>query len=166
MKQTNPKIIPINKIDKKDNHALIPGYQNKKKVRKLKEFSRTKGNCIFTGQIPNTLIDFIYRSVIQLDLKENKLIFSRGAVKIKGEPVLTAAGIRELDWDVGVSIRIPNKLNKDKKVTLNIDDEDYEINMQKIVVLSALLRIAYPKKPSKWYTDKAVIVIAKGWKYL
>src|SRR4030042_1684848 len=108
MKNPSQKIILINKIDKKDDHALVPGYQNKKKIRKLKEFSRSKGKCIFTRGISNSLIDFIYRSVLQLKIKEKKLIFSRGAVKINDESVLNAAGIRELDWDAGTSIRIPH----------------------------------------------------------
>jgi hypothetical protein len=162
----NPKIISINKIDIKDNHALVPGYQNKKKVRKLKEFSKSKGKCIFTNGISRSLIDFIYRSVLQLNLKDKKLIFSRGSVKINDKPVLNAAGIRELDWDAGISIRIPQKLNQNKIIKLNVDGTDCELNIQKIIVLSALLRIAFPAKASKWYTDKAVIVLAKGWKYL
>ena len=126
----------------------------------------SKGRCIFTNGISKDLIDFIYRAVLQLKLKDKKLIFSKGAVKINDNSVLNTAGIRELDWDAGISIRIPHKLNRNKKVKLNIDNKDYYLKLQEIIVLSALLRIAYPQKISKWYTDTAVMVIVKGWKYL
>jgi hypothetical protein len=166
MTSLKANIIPINKINKSDDYALVPGYHHKKKVRKLKEFKRSKGKCIFTNGISKSLMDFIYRAVLQLKLKEKRLIFSRGAVKINDESVLYAAGIRELDWDAGISIRIPQKLNQNKRIKLNIDDKEYELNLQEIVVLSALLKIAYPPKSPKWYTDTAIMVIVKGWKYL
>jgi hypothetical protein len=159
-------VVNINRIDKSEQYALIPGYANYKKTRKLKSLLKSKGNCHFSSGISHNLIDFIYRAVVQLKLKDKKLLFSRGAVKIKGRSVLHAAGIRELDWDVGISIRIPNKLNYKSITKINIDNTEFKIRIMEIIVLSALLHIANPEKPSGWCSDTAVSIIAKGWQQL
>ncbi|MFH0975375.1 MAG: hypothetical protein V1874_06295 [Spirochaetota bacterium] len=167
MNKTNSNIIKINWINDKSFHsALVPGYSGKKKTRKLKEFSKSKGNCFFSNGISHGLIDFVYRAVINLKLKDKKLIFSKGAVKINGISALNAVAVRELDWDVGISIRIPHKLNHNKKIVLLIDDKHYTFKVMEIIVLAALLRIVYPKKALKWCSDKAVFILAYGWNYL
>ena len=147
-------IVNIDWIDKSDRCAIVPGYINSKKAGRLKELFKAKGNCYFTSGIAYSLIDFIYRAVIQLKIKDKKLIFSRGAVKINGKSVLHSLGIRELNWDVGVSIRIPQKLNYNKKIRLIVDDKEHELRLMEIIVLSGLLHIAYPRKSSKLRMDQ------------
>jgi hypothetical protein len=159
-------VVSINRIDETDTFALVPGYKNKKKVRKIKELKNSKGNCYFTNGISRNLINFIFRAVTQLKIKDKKLIFSRGAVKINGKSVIHAAGLRVLDWDAGISIRIPHKLNYNKKISLLVDDIEYNIRLMETITLSTLLRIAFPRKTSKWYTDMSVLIITKGWKAL
>jgi hypothetical protein len=164
MSKTDSNIIKINWINDKSFHsALVPGYSGKKKTRKLKELSKSKGNCFFSTGISHDLIDFIYRAVVSLKLKNKKLIFSKGAVKINERSVLNAVAVRELDWDVGLSIRIPHKLNHNKKIVLLIDDKHYSFKIMDVIVLSALLRIAYPNKTVKWCSNKAVFIMAYGW---
>jgi hypothetical protein len=160
------KIVHINRINKASKAAIVPGYNKKKKIKKLKELSKTKGNCQFTSNIAHGLIDFIYRAVIQLKIKDKKLIFSRGAVKINGISTLHATAIHELDWDVGTSIRIPYKLNYNNTIKVNIDDIDYKLRLMEVIVLSALLHLAYPAKNVKWRSDMSVLIIAKGWQQL
>jgi hypothetical protein len=163
MTDNNSKIVHLNRIEKASRCAIVPGYYNKKKTRKLKELSKLKGNCLFSSNIAHGLIDFIYRAVVQLKLKDKKLIFSRGAVKINEMPVLHATAIYELDWDVGTSIRIPYKLNYNNTIKLTIDNSEYKLRLMEIIVLSALLHIAYPAKKTKWCSDMSVLIIAKGW---
>lgn len=166
MSNNNPKIVHLNHIDKSNMAAIVPGYISKKKTRKLKELPKTKGNCLFTSGISHGLIDFIYRAVVQLKLKNKKLIFSRGAVKINNMSVLHATATRELDWDVGMSIRIPYKLHYNNTVKMNIDNTEYKLRVMEIIVLSTLLHIAYPAKKIKWCSDISVLIIARGWKQL
>jgi hypothetical protein len=159
-------VVNINWIDRSEQYALVPGYTNYKKSRKLKSLPKSKGNCYFTSGISFSLIDFIYRAVVQLKLKDKKMLFSRGSVKIKGKPVIYAVGIRELEWDVGMSIRIPNKLKYNSTIKISVEKEEYEIRIMEMIVLSALLHIANMKKPSRWCSETAVSIIAKGWQQL
>ncbi len=159
-------VVKINWIDESEQYALVPGYKNYKKARKLKSLLNSKGNCYFSSGISHGLIDFIYRAVVQLKLKDKKLLFSRGAVKIKGESVFHAVGIRELDWDVGISIRIPHKLNYNSKIKIQINKAGYEMRIMEMIVLAALIHIACPKKTSGWCSETAVSIIAKGWRHL
>jgi hypothetical protein len=163
MNNNNSKIVRLNRINETSRYAIIPGYNNKKRTRKLKELSKSKGNCLFSSNIARGLIDFIYRAVMQLKIKDKKLIFSRGAVKINKMPVLNATAIQELEWDVGTSIRIPYKLNYNNKIKIDIDGMIYELRLMEIIVLSTLLHIAYPLKKTKWCSKLSVLIIAKGW---
>jgi hypothetical protein len=163
MNSKNLKIVRLNRINKASRCAIIPGYNNKKKTKKLKELSKSKGNCLFSSNIAHGLIDFIYRAVVQLRIKDKKLIFSKGAVKINKMSVLHATAIHELDWDVGTSIRIPYKLNYNNTIIINIDGMIYKLRLMEIIVLSALIHITYPLKTAKWCSDMSVLIIAQGW---
>ena len=101
---------------------------------------------------------------MQLNLKDKKLIFSRGAVKINNKSVFHATAIRELDWDTGISIKIPHRLKYNNKIIIIFDNKEYHLRLMEIIVLSALLHIAFPRKASKWCTDSAILIIAGGWK--
>ena len=163
MKKPEDKIVPINRIDKSERCALVPGFNNKKQVRRLKELSRSRGNCYFAAGVPKGLIDFIYRCVTKLDLREKDLIFSRGQLKKNGVPVFNAVAICELDWDCGISVKIPRMLRYNKNITLTIEEEDHDLRLMELIVLRGLLQIAYPGKKSSWYPDMAALVLAKGW---
>ncbi|MBN2403204.1 MAG: hypothetical protein JXN64_12490 [Spirochaetes bacterium] len=162
----NNKIVSLNEIEKTSRAAIIPAYSNKKKTGKLKELSKSKGNCLFTRGISHSLMNFIYRAVVQLKLKDKKLIFSKGAVKINNISVINATASRELDWDVGISIRIPYNLKYNDTIKLNINNSEYKFKIMELIVLSALLHIAYPSKKSIWCSRMSALIIAQGWKQL
>ncbi len=157
------KVVPINWIDESNQYALIPGHNKNKKIRRIKALKNVKGNCYFAHGVSKNLIDFIYRAVIKLELKDKKLLFSRGAVKQKKRSVVNAVGISELDWDVGTSIRIPQKLNYNYRVALLIDKDEHKLRLMEIIVLSCLLHIACPGKSSNWCSDMSASIIANGW---
>ena len=162
MQKKKDNIIPINWIDDAERYIPVPGYIPKNRPR-LKSFIKVKGNCYFAHGVAHKIIDFIYRSVIKLDLKEKKMVFSRGAVKWKNKNIFNSVGIRELDWDVGISIIIPRGLNYNKMVKLSVDNEVKEFRFMELIVLSGLLRLAFPKKASQWYSLMATTIMAKGW---
>lgn len=163
MNKIQSNIVNINHIDTSNRCAIVPGYNNRKKNKKLKQLPKSKGNCFFSSGVSHNLINFIYRAVVHLGLKNKKFIFSRGAVKKNNISVVNAVGVRELDWDVGISIRIPHKLSYNNTTRLVIGKEEHELKIMDLIVLSALLRFSHPNKKIKWYTDMAAIIIAKGW---
>ncbi len=163
MKRTRQKIVPINWIEKSEQYALIPGHVKSKKIRRIKALKNSKGSCFFTHGISKSLMDFTYRAVIKLELKDRKFLFSKGAVKQYGKLVFNAVGISNLDWDVGISIRIPHKLNYNFTTSLIIQNEEHKIRLMELIVLSALLHIAFPRKNSSWCSDMSASIIAKGW---
>lgn len=165
-KQAEKKIIPLDWIDDSSQYALIPGHENLKKIRRIKSMSRAKGNCYFTRGISKGLIDFIYRAVTKLGLKETKFLFSRGSVKKNGRPVNNAVGIYRLEWDVGISIRIPQRLNYNHTIRLRVAKKNYDLRLMEIIVLTAILHFAYPSKSGDWCSDMAASVIALGWNRL
>ena len=81
MKKMTAKTVPINWIDDTERYILVPRMERKRVVKKVKRLIKVKGACYFTLGVPLGLIDFIYRAVLQLRLKDRKFIFSRGAVK-------------------------------------------------------------------------------------
>ncbi|MCU0847438.1 MAG: hypothetical protein MUD12_06080 [Spirochaetes bacterium] len=153
----------ISWIDEAEIYALIPGYENKKPARKIKCLNRAKTNCFFSRGIKKELIDFIYRGVVKLGLKDRKLIFTRGSVKVRGREVNHAIGLLELDWDVGTSVKIPRLLNYEKKIKLLINGETRGLRLMEIIVLSCLLKMALPGKNGGWYTAMSATIIALGW---
>ena len=165
MKKIKSNIVNINHINESNSCAIVPGYNNRKKNKKLKQLPKSKGNCFFSSGVSYNLINFIYRAVVHLGLKNKKFIFSRGAVKKNNISVVHAVGVRELDWDVGISIRIPHKLNYNDITRLLIGNEEHELKIMELIILSALLRFSYPNKKIKWYSDMAAIIISKGWHY-
>ena len=167
MKKGNDnKIININWIDDSDRCALIPGYQNYRKIRRLKELKKAKGNCYFSSGISHKLIDFIYRSVKKLGIHDRNLFFSKGAVKAKNMNILNSVKIEELDWDVGISVIIPYRLNYNRKISLLVENNACEVRLMEIIVLIGLLSIAYQKKSAKWYSNMSAAIIARGWDIL
>ena len=156
-------ITPLNWVKESNQYALIPGHEKRKPIRRIKSLNSAKGNCFFTPGISKNMMDFIYRAVTKLGLKDKKLLFSKGAVKQKNRSALNAVGISELDWDVGISIRIPHKLNYNQRMTLLINKKEHRLRLMEIIVLSALLHIAYPGKARSWCADMSASIISGGW---
>lgn len=160
------KIIDINKIHDFEHWVPVPCYINKKRKIKFKRLYKKKGNCYFAVGIPFGIINFIYRSTLKLNLKENKLIFSKGAVKINNLSVNNAIQLNKLDWDVGISFIIPRKLNYKSFSEYTINNKKHKIRNMEVLVLSTLLKLAKPGKSNAWYTNCSQNIIINGWKSL
>jgi len=165
-KKDKSKVVSISKVDDHEEWLLIPGYAKSKSIRRIKELKKVRGNCCFASGVPAGIMDFIYRSVVKLGLGEERLIFSRGAVKIKNQSVSHSVSVRELDWGVGTSVIIPRKLKYGSHMKLLIDGEEYSIRIMEIIILRALLKMAFPEKSLEWCSSMAAAVIAMGWKRL
>lgn len=163
VKDTSPRVIPLNRIKDSRQCAIISGYESGERIPRLKELKKVRGNCYFTAGVSRELMDFAYRAVIQLGLREKKFLFSRGAVKKKGRSVKNACRVTEMDWDVGIEITIPHRLRYDRKIELVIEGEKQSFRLMELIVLSALMRIAGPGRPVRFYSDMAASVRAKGW---
>jgi hypothetical protein len=163
MKKSRGKTVPINWIDDTEKYILVPRLERKKLVKKVKRLIKVKGNCYFTLGVPLGLIDFIYRAVVKLGLRDRRLIFSRGAVKVRREPTSNVVEVYELDWDLGTSFIIPRKRKYATMLTFSIDGREHPIRLMEIMVLSALLRLVFPDKSEKWRSTKAAGIIVKGW---
>ncbi len=157
------KIVPINWIDETERWIVVPGTPNDKHRFRTKEIIFSKNRCYFTTGIPKKLIDFIYRSVRQLNLSDRTLIFSRGTVRTSKGVVGNAVSIRELDWGVGLFITIPRVLKYRDMITRTIDNSDYSLRIMELVVLHGLLQIAFPHKKADYYSHRAILILVKGW---
>jgi hypothetical protein len=163
MTKQSGKTVSINWINDTEKYIIVPRREKNRIVKKLKRLIKVKGSCYFTQGVPHKLIDFIYRAVIQLGLRDRKLIFSRGSVKNKYGPTRSAVEICELDWDLGTSFIIPMKRNYGAAVNLVIDDKKHSVRFMEIMVLSGLLRLKYPGKSGKWRSAMAAAIVTQGW---
>ena len=166
MKKHSSKTVPINWIGDTEKYILVPRLERKRVVKKVKRLIKVKGGCYFTLGVPLNLIDFIYRAVVKLGLRDRKLIFSRGAVKIKGRPTTNVVEVFELDWDLGTSFIIPMKRNYSTKLNFNINGKIHSVRLMEIMVLSGLLRLVHGDKSEKWRSAMAAAIIAGGWSEL
>jgi hypothetical protein len=157
------KIVPINWIDEAERWIVVPGNPRGKHRRRTREIIYAKNRCFFTTGVPKNLIDFVYRSVRQLNLSDQTLIFSRGTVRTSKGLVRNAVSIRDLDWGVGLLITIPRILKYREMITRTVDSTDFSLRLMELVVLHGLLQIAYPRKRATFYSNNAVLIIAKGW---
>jgi len=159
----NNKTVPINWIGDTEKYILVPRLQRKRVVKKVKRLIKLKGACYFTKGVPYKLIDFIYRAVVRLGLKERKLIFSRGSVRVKGRPTSNIVDVYELDWDLGTSIIIPLKRRYDSIQNFTVAGRTYPVRLIEIMVLSGLLRLVHGDKSENWRSAKAAAIITRGW---
>lgn len=162
-KKHPPKVVPINRVDKTEKYILVPRRVKSRVVKKLKRLIKVKGECYFTLGVPIALIDFIYRAVIKLGLRDRRLIFSRGVVKIRNQPTSNIVDVHELDWDLGTSFIIPMKRRYATSLDFIVDGKRHTVRLMEIMVLSALLKLVYREKSEKWRSAKAVSIIARGW---
>ncbi len=157
------KTVPINWIGDTEKYILVPRLERKRVVKKVKRLIKVKGACYFTQGVPYKLIDFIYRAVIKLGLRERKLIFSRGVVKARGRPTSNSVDVYELDWDLGTSIIIPLKRRYDSMQNFTVAGRTYPVRLIEIMVLSGLLRLVHGGKSENWRSAKAAAIITLGW---
>lgn len=163
MKKHSSKTIPINWIGDTEKYILVPRLERKRVVKKVKRLIKVKGGCYFTQGVPLKLIDFIYRAVVKLGLRDRKLIFSRGAVKVKGRPTSNVVDVYELDWDLGTSFIIPLKRSYNDMLNFIINGKTHSLRIMEIMVLSGLLRLVHAGKSEKWRSAMAAAIIAGGW---
>lgn len=167
MKKTGTaKVVPINRVDDTEKYILVPRLERKRVVKKVKRLVRVKGKCYFTLGVPVSLIDFIYRAVVKLGLRDRKLIFSRGSVKINGRPTANVVEVFELDWDLGTSIIIPMKRAYADTLEFNVNGAARRLRLMEIMVLSGLLKLVYKDKSEKWRSARAAAIMALGWEVL
>ncbi len=159
-------VIPINWIDDAERFIVVPRIEKGRIIKKIKPLRKVKGNCYFTRGVAYNLIDFIYRAIRQLELTDRKLIISRGSVKKNGRNVWNAVAVHELEWDLGTSIIIPQRLRHDKMVTVEVEGEDHVVRLMELILLNTLLRLRYKDKPASWYDSTASLILANGWKSL
>ena len=159
-------VVPINWIDDAERFIVVPRIEKGRIIKKVKPLRKVKGNCYFTRGVAYNLIDFIYRAVRQLELTDRKLIISRGSVKKNGRNVWNAVAVYELEWDLGTSIIIPQRLRHDKMVTVEVNGEDHVVRLMELVLLNTLLRLKYKDKPASWYNSLTSSILVTGWKAL
>ncbi len=162
-KSQTGKIVPINRVGKTEKYILVPRLERRRVVKKVKRLIKVKGECYFTLGVPVSLIDFIYRAVVKLGLRDRKLIFSRGSVKINRQPTSNVVEVHELDWDLGTSFIIPMKRRYATTLDFVIGGSRHTVRLMEIMVLSALLKLIHRDKSEKWRSAKAVSIIALGW---
>ncbi len=169
MNKTPPTsvVVPLDWRKPYDHWGLIPsGHGTKGPRRRFKALTVRKGNCAFTRDVPRGMIEFIYRAVIRLGLRERRLAFTRGMVR-KGALSLTrAVAVRELGWGEGSVVVIPKALRFGERMQLFVDGEPAVLRVMDLVVLNALLRLARPCDRPDWYVVMAAAIIARGWKSL
>jgi hypothetical protein len=157
------KTVPIDWIGDTEKYILVPRLERKRVVKKVKRLIKVKGACYFTQGVPYRLIDFIYRAVVKLGLRDRKFIFSRGSVRIKGRPTSNIVDVYELDWDLGTSIIIPLKRRFDSVGNFTVAGRKYPVRLIEIMVLSGLLRLVYGNRSENWRSAKAAAIITRGW---
>ncbi|MDY6934941.1 MAG: hypothetical protein SVZ03_12075 [Spirochaetota bacterium] len=160
------KIVPINWVDNSERWILAPGTKNELRRSRIKEVPLCKNNCYFTIDVPKGIIDFIYRSVKQLNLGNRTLIFTKGTVRKSKKLVKNAVSLYELDWGVGTLITIPRILKYREQIILCIEDIEYSIRLMELIVLHGLLQLSYPRKNANYYSVKSALILTKGWSQL
>lgn len=158
----------IIKIDYHDDHehwVPISGYSNKKRIKRSKELFVKRGNCYFAKAVSKKIITFTYRTILKLDLTRSDFIFSKGAVKFKGRNINNSCSVEKIDWEVGISIKIPYRLNYNKFLKLKINSQTYSLRQMELIILGTLLKIRNPSKSQRWVSDKSAIILALGWKH-
>ncbi len=162
MKKRAEKTVPINWIDDTERYIVVPRMLRSRTVKKLKLLIKVKGNCYFTKGVPYGIIDFIYRAVIKLGLRERKLIFSRGSVKRKKDG---GAGMEicELDWDLGTSFIIPMRMRYDAMIDISIYGSRTKVRTMEIIVLAGLLGLVHPDRSFRWRSALAAAIVTHGW---
>jgi len=93
-----------------------------------------------------------------------RVVTSRGSVKKNGKNVYNAVAVYELEWDLGTSIIIPQRLRHDKMVTIEVEGADYPARLMELVTLIALLRLACTGKTNSWYNSYSAKILVHGWK--
>ncbi|MBN1532092.1 MAG: hypothetical protein JXA20_05465 [Spirochaetes bacterium] len=163
-KLNDTNVIPLNAPEPSDRWIPIPNRSAG--TLRLKGLYRKRGNCYFAAGVPKIIISSAYRAVLRLGMRDRTIIFSRGAVKVRGVSRKDLVSVTELDWDVGTSIIIPHGLSQQTRVILQSPEETREVTMMELIVLGGLLRLPWPEKRASWYFSTAAQVLMYGWKAL
>jgi len=163
-KASHAKIVPINRLKKTEDRIIIPGgtVNNKSRPRRIC-LKHSRGRCRFAAGIPRSLMDFLYRATLKLNLGDSALVFSRGTVKRRGKAVMNAVAVRRLDWDLGTWVMLPRSLRCSSRIRVTVDGKAAALRTLEALALGALIKIARPGKRPWWYTGMAAAVIVNGW---
>ncbi len=163
-----PNVVPIHRIDDYGHWGLFPAtIRGGGKTRpRFREIGRRRGNCGFTRGVPAGMIDFIYRAVLRLGLKDRRFVFTRGFVIQNGRRMKHAVATRELAWGMGTVFVIPKNLSYHEKIRLSADGDEHVFRVMEIMVLCGLLKIFCPDRPLSWYSEMSPTILAYGWQRL
>lgn len=161
------KVVPIDWIDEEERWILVPptAAENRRR-RREKEILYKKDRCLFAAGVPTSVVDFTYRAVKKLGLRDRTLIFSRGTVRTGSGLQKREVSIHELDWGVGTLITIPRQLRYGERAALEVGGVACSIRLMELAVLEGLLKLALPRRRPPFYRDAAARVIAGGWRRL
>ncbi|HSV97425.1 MAG TPA: hypothetical protein VLM75_10900 [Spirochaetota bacterium] len=160
-------VVPLDWREPCDHWGLFPSGQGTKGPRRrFKALTVRKGNCAFTRDVPRGMIEFIYRAVTRLGLRERRLAFTRGMVRKGAFSLTRAVAVRELGWGAGSAVVIPRALRFGERIQLLVDGEPAILRVMDLVVLNALLRLARPCDRPDWYPAMAAAIVSRGWKSL
>ncbi|MBN1499706.1 MAG: hypothetical protein JW982_06115 [Spirochaetes bacterium] len=150
-------------IEKYNHWLIISGYSSSRKIARIKNIIKKRGNCYFASGISSEIMFFSYRAVKKLNLTGTNFFFSKGAVKKGRLSLLTACKAEKIPWDIGISVKIPARLKVSAVRIFKIENKLYELRVMEILILGTLLKIRYPHKLQKWYSEISVLILAKGW---
>ena len=165
-KKKDPRVVAIDRVEEIDRWIVVPGTSLEGRRRRIKEVPLGRNNCHFAAGVPKSINAFIYRAVMQLNLGEKKIIFSRGVVRSRNLKVKNAVSIKELDWDVGILITIPRLLKYGEFISLAIEGSEHRLRLMELVVLHGLLQVARPGRGRDYYAGLSALVLARGYKFL
>ena len=74
--KNSAKVVPLNWINEVDRWIVVPGTIKENGRLRIKEVPLCKNNCFFASGVPKSIIDFIYRAVVRLNLKDRNIFFS------------------------------------------------------------------------------------------
>ncbi len=160
------EVVPIGRVHDSERWIVVPGTIKEGKKKRIKEIRFQRKNCLFAAGVPSSIIDFTYRTVVKLNLREETLIFSRGTVRGTGGKTNRAVSVRPLDWDVGRLITIPREMRYRDHVAISLEGEEYSLRVMEMALLLGLLPLAFPGREKTFYPALAVAILVRGWKVL
>lgn len=159
----NKRVVSIDRVIDDERYIPVPRRVRGKIVSRLKPLRKRKGNCYFTTGVARNTMDFIYRAVVQLKI-DGGLIVSRGSIRDGGRPLHHAVELLTLDWGLGTSLVIPATLKQDHIVTIMHNDQAVPLKAMELIILPALLHIAWPGISRDRCRQLAEEILISGWK--
>jgi hypothetical protein len=160
------EVVPIDRVHDSERWIVVPGTIKEGKKKRIKEIRFQRKNCLFAVGVPSSIIDFTYRAVVKLNLREETMIFSRGTVRGARGKTNRAVSVRTLGWDVGRLVTIPRGMRYRDHVTVSLEGEERSLRVMELALLLGLLPLAFPGRENTFYPALAVAILVRGWKVL